>query len=303
MTNEIVKKSDSMAPFQITTFDEAMRLAKAIANSDLAPKDFRGKPDNVLVAIQMGNELGLKPMQAIQNIAVVNGRPTVWGDAALALVRGNPECEYVKEWMDGTIKGGDAIAYCEVKRGKEIIKREFSVKQATQASLIDKGGVWKQYPERMLQMRARGFALRDSFPDVLKGVYIEGEMDVAIIENEVIEQPKEAPKLGVQAVKNAIIQTVNTMKENVVKEAEAANINQETGEVIEYQDSEMPTFAEFADVLKCNIRFADILKYLQEAKTVEELIMAKDIARSIPLNDQQKKIINEKYLEKQKEVK
>ena len=78
-------------------FDEAMKLATIIAGSDLAPKDFRGKPDNVLVAIQMGSELGLAPMQAVQNIAVINGRPSVWGDALLAIVQGSGLLDWIEE--------------------------------------------------------------------------------------------------------------------------------------------------------------------------------------------------------------
>src|SRR3990167_9324795 len=58
----------------LTTFDEMWRFAKAVAASGFAPKDMQ-KPESLLVAIEMGLEVGLTPMQAIQNIAVINGRP------------------------------------------------------------------------------------------------------------------------------------------------------------------------------------------------------------------------------------
>ena len=74
----------SLAPRDL---NEAMRLADMLAGSELVPKDFRGKPANVLVAVQWGVELGLQPMQALQNIAVINGRPSLWGDAVWALVK------------------------------------------------------------------------------------------------------------------------------------------------------------------------------------------------------------------------
>jgi hypothetical protein len=257
MTNEIAKTS----PFEITTFAEAERYAKMIAESDFAPKDYKGKPGNVMIAMQMGFELGLKPSQAIQNIAVVNGRPMVWGDAALALVRGNPECEYIREWTDGTIKGGDANAICESKRGDEIVRREFSIKQAMQAGLIGKQGPWTQYPERMLQMRARGYCLRDAFPDVLKGVYVEGELDG--IEPEAVEQKEQS--LGTHAVKQAISSAVTAMKDHAESEAKILDINPETGEVIE---DNSPTFD-------------DIKKQMEDANTVEQLILASDLARTL----------------------
>lgn len=105
MSNELTKFT-----FEITSMQQAMDYAKLIADSDLAPKDYKGKPGNVLIAIQMGMEIGLKPLQAIQNIAVINGRPSVWGDAMIALVQNHPICEYIHEEFKND------TAYCIVKR-------------------------------------------------------------------------------------------------------------------------------------------------------------------------------------------
>lgn len=150
--------------------DDAMRFGRMLASSEFAPKDFRGKPESCVLAIQHGSEIGLGPMQSIQSIAVINGRPSIWGDAALALVMASPVCEYVCERIDGD--GEQAMAVCEVKRRgypARTISR-FSVADAKKAGLWGKSGPWTQYPRRMLQLRARGFALRDQFPDVLKGL-------------------------------------------------------------------------------------------------------------------------------------
>src|ERR1051325_3957629 len=77
------------------TVKEGMDLAQWIAKSDLAPKDFKDKPQNVLIAMQMGLEVGLSPMQAIQNIAGINGRPSVWGDSVLALYQNHKDLESI----------------------------------------------------------------------------------------------------------------------------------------------------------------------------------------------------------------
>jgi hypothetical protein len=160
--------------FSPQTFDQALTFCDYLAESDLVPKDFKGKPANCLIAIQWGAELGLKPLQAVQNIAVINGRAALWGDAVIALVRSSPLCEYITETDDGK------TATCRVKRrgeGEEI--RTFSVDDAKAAGLAGKQGPWTQYPKRMRQMRARAFALRDVFPDVLKGMPIAEEvMDI-----------------------------------------------------------------------------------------------------------------------------
>lgn len=153
------------------TFEQAMSFSKMLADSDLVPKDFKGKPGNCMIAMQWGSELGLKPLQALSNIAVVNGRAALWGDAVIALVRGSAVCEYVKETDDGN------TATCRVKRkGEAEHVVTFSMEDAMKAGLAGKQGPWTQYPKRMRQMRARAFALRDVFPDVLRGMPIAEEV-------------------------------------------------------------------------------------------------------------------------------
>lgn len=114
--------------------------------------------------------MGLAPMQALQNIAVINGKPSVYGDAMMALVQASPVCEDIEEYIEneGT---PNPVAVCMAKRkGRKPVVAKFSVEDAKRAGLWGKGGPWTAYPKRMLQMRARGFALRDAFPDVLKGM-------------------------------------------------------------------------------------------------------------------------------------
>lgn len=148
---------------------DMMRLAETLAQSTMIPRDYQRNPANCLVAIQWGSEIGLGPLQAMQNVAVINGRPSVWGDAAAALVKGHPAYEWMREGVSGD---GDArVGWCEIKRrGHDPERREFSVAQAKKAGLWGKAGPWQSYPDRMLQLRARGFALRDVFPDALRGV-------------------------------------------------------------------------------------------------------------------------------------
>ncbi|HFD16302.1 MAG TPA: hypothetical protein ENJ38_08370 [Rhodospirillales bacterium] len=152
-------------------FDQALKAAEVLAKSSIVPKDFQNNPGNVLVAIQWGMELGLPPLQAMQNIAVINGRPALWGDAVLALVRASGLLEAIEEEVT------DAGARCTVKRrGEAPVTREFTAEDAKRAGLLGKAGPWQQYPKRMLQMRARAFALRDVFPDVLKGMAVAEEI-------------------------------------------------------------------------------------------------------------------------------
>lgn len=156
--------------FAPVTLDEAMRFSDMLAKSSMVPKAYQGKPEDVLVAVQWGKELGLAPLQALQNIACINGKPSVYGDAAMALVQNSPVCEGIEERIDGE-GTPNPVAVCVARRkGRQPVTATFSVEDAKRAGLWGKQGPWQAYPKRMLQMRARGFALRDAFPDVLKGL-------------------------------------------------------------------------------------------------------------------------------------
>lgn len=156
--------------FAPATMDEAMKFSEMLARSSMVPRQYQGKPEDVLVACQWGREIGLAPMQALQNIAVINGKPSVYGDAAMALVQASSVCDGVEETIEGEGTSNPVAVCIANRKGRKPVVAKFSVEDAKRAGLWGKQGPWTAYPKRMLQMRARGFALRDAFPDVLKGL-------------------------------------------------------------------------------------------------------------------------------------
>jgi hypothetical protein len=147
------------------TLAEAREFAKVVANSDLAPKDYRGKPDNIIVAIQYGKELSVPPMQALQGIAVINGRPSTYGDLQVALVTNHPEFEdLIRE-----VYTGEECRITLKRRGRTPITESFTMKEAHDAGFT-KNPLYKTSPKRMLFFRAFGYAARTLFPDALKGM-------------------------------------------------------------------------------------------------------------------------------------
>lgn len=166
------KKTFNLMP---TSYQEATHYAKIIASSGMVPKAYQGKPQDVFVAMQWGVSIGLHPLQALQNLSVINGKPALWGDAALAMVQRHKDYEYIKETISQTSEG--ITATCIIKRsGHEEHTSSFSVEDAKRAGLWGKSGPWTQYPKRMLQMRARAFALRNIFSDALMGVGVTEEV-------------------------------------------------------------------------------------------------------------------------------
>lgn len=173
---------------QPKTFEEAKVIATYLSESDLVPKEFQKKPANILLAWEMGADVGLSPMQALQSIAVINGKPSLYGEVGLGIVLASGLLEGLPlEEDDGE------VATCTVKRkGCQPVTRTFSMAEARNATMWERDregnlrkvaladrATWLSWPRRMRQMRARWWALKDAFADVLKGLAIvEVERDL-----------------------------------------------------------------------------------------------------------------------------
>jgi hypothetical protein len=192
--------SKGFAPQSIT---EAIQFSEMLAKSAMVPRQYQGKPEDVMVAVQWGYEIGLAPLQALQNISVINGKPSVYGDAAMALVQASPVCEGIEEFFEGE-GTPNPVAVCVARRkGRNPVTAKFSVEDAKRAGLWNKQGPWQAYPKRMLAMRARGFAIRDAFADVLKGLITAEEAQDYPQENvgaPQIQAPKSVQKNPLDAI-------------------------------------------------------------------------------------------------------
>ncbi len=163
------------------TLEDQWRIASAYARSGMLPKAFK-TPDQVLVGLQFCAELGLRPLLAMRQIAVINGTPSLFGDLPLACVRNSGLLEEITEYLVDekgeridfrkTPKAVWVAAVCEIKR-KGQAKKEFtySIDDAKAAKLWGTN-VWSVHPKRMAQMRARNWLLKDEFGDVLGGAPI-----------------------------------------------------------------------------------------------------------------------------------
>ena len=236
--------------FAPATLGEAMEFSKMLADSTMVPRAYQGKPQDILVCVQWGQEIGLAPLQALQNIAVINGKPSVYGDAAMALVQASAVCEDVQEYFEGE-GTPNPIAVCVAQRkGRKPVTAKFSVEDAKRAGLWGKQGPWQAYPKRMMQMRARGFALRDAFPDVLKGLITAEEAQDYPDEAkprqakditprnplDAIAPPVSQPISDPVAISQAMEDTVDVPEPLTVEQVVAEVVQPET-EVVEIQEA------------------------------------------------------------------
>lgn len=171
--HQLASYRDHLRPGSLT---ELMEWAEFVQRSQLVPKNFFGKPADIVTAVQFGAEVGLSPMQALQGVALINGKAGLYGDAFLGVAISGPAYVRHKEWFEGEGETLTAHAAFWRKGNPDPFVAAFSVADAKRARLWSKSGPWTEYPRRMLQMRARGFAARDAFPDSLRGIQLAEEL-------------------------------------------------------------------------------------------------------------------------------
>jgi hypothetical protein len=165
MTGEIVPAfavRDSFAVIRDVVF-----LAETIANTEMVPSGLRGKPDAVCAVILYGHELGLGPMQSLNTINIISGRPSLSPEGMRALV--------MSAGHQIRVQGDDESATAQCHRrewaAEEWTSHTFTMADAQRADLVGKpGSSWKKYPRAMLMARATSEACRADFSDVIRGL-------------------------------------------------------------------------------------------------------------------------------------
>ena len=180
----------TVQPFIPRTAEEIKWTVGMIIGAGLAPDSYNNDAKKVAVGIMKGMEVGLAPLSALANIAIINGRPSIWGDGAVALVQAKGLVKKLQAAEIGvtpdegttTEKFPDDYGY-EVtiwRKGQdEPYVGRFTVGDAKRAKLWmnPKRAPWMLYPRRMLMNRARLLAIRDGFADALAGLSIREEVE------------------------------------------------------------------------------------------------------------------------------
>ena len=201
---------DGLMPILV---QDKLRLAEIMCKSGLMPASLN-TPQKVFIALQMGHELGLSPMIAVNNITAINGKAALSADIMVAVVRKHPQFSGMEIKDDGNCctvtirrKVGDRV---------EVFSASFSDQDAKQAGLNDKEN-YKRYPKRMRKHRATGYCVRDAFPDPLAGFYPPEEIADVAQEDAIIvgatleplptvqEEPKEDPVVALRAEIQAMV--------------------------------------------------------------------------------------------------
>jgi hypothetical protein len=147
-----------------TALSERMEFARALSTASLLPRAYQQNPGNVLLAMELGDALGIRPIQAINAVHVIEGRPSASADLIASLVR--------KAGHKLRISGDDTTATAQIIRADDpefVYETTWTLDRAKAAGLTGKG-VWKSYPAAMLKARAITEVARMGASDALYGV-------------------------------------------------------------------------------------------------------------------------------------
>lgn len=162
-------------------FNNLFKIGNVLSKTQLVPDNYRNKPEDCTIAIDIANRSGMSPLSVMQNLYVVKGKPQWSGQACIAMIRASKEFEHVKPVMvgeRGTDDWGCYFKAVDKSDGEVVTGALVTIKMAKDDGWYDKpGSKWKSMPEQMLQYRAAAFFARVHMPNTLMGFQVEGEVE------------------------------------------------------------------------------------------------------------------------------
>lgn len=165
----------------LENFKEIYDIGKMFASSTLVPKAYQGQSMDCTIAVDMANRMGVSPMMVMQNLYVVQGKPSWSGQACKTLIDASghfKDTKHVYVGQRGTDEWGCYLQAIRVSDGEIVKGPEVTIKMAKDEGWYGKtGSKWKTMPELMLAYRASAFFARIHIPNALMGVAVEGEVE------------------------------------------------------------------------------------------------------------------------------
>lgn len=179
-SNIVVQTKATMAPRELFNFEGALNTAKMLAQSDLIPDSFRGKPANILIAMNLASRLAADIFHVMQSIYVVHGRPAFSGQFYIACINTSGRYapiayEETKDEQGQTL--GCRVVTTDLRTKARLEGPWATMEMARREGWVKSNPKWTSMPELMLRYRAAAFFTRTYCPDVTMGVPIEGETE------------------------------------------------------------------------------------------------------------------------------
>lgn len=144
-------------------WQQMLSQAKTLVMSGLLPNSIK-TPEQAVVIMLKGREMGMPPMQAFNHINVIQGKPTLSSEAMLAQIQKvHPRAKVEYEKLDS-----DGCTIVATRPGHKPVRISFTMEDAKKAGLAGKDN-WHKFPRAMLRSRCISEMARSVFPDALMG--------------------------------------------------------------------------------------------------------------------------------------
>ncbi|MBC3889473.1 hypothetical protein GH810_14250 [Acetobacterium paludosum] len=199
-------------------FSAAMKMAMYLSKSTIIPKEFQGNEGNILIALEMSNRLGVGLMMVMQNLYVVNGRPSWSSQYIIAMINSSKKYKTELQYhMEGTGDDLSCYAYAEDYSGHEVKGPTITIEMSKKEGWYGKNGSkWPNMPEIMIKYRAASSFGRINCPDMIMGIYSTEEVVDGMVDYQILN-PEESVKQEIES--NANSQTLDFDNTDNKKEA------------------------------------------------------------------------------------
>lgn len=168
--------SNELTLFEGESLGRLYKACETLSKSKMIPVALQGKQDDIFAILVMGSELGIKPMQALNNINVIQGKPTVSPQLMIAMIRGKlPDAviDVKSDHQKKEVKCKTARSKSDLEAGL-FFESTWTLEKAERMGLTMKDN-YKKQAETMLRWRAVAESCRITFPDLIMGLYIPEE--------------------------------------------------------------------------------------------------------------------------------
>ena len=190
----------------IQAFEDAQRIAKALASSTLIPPQFQGQQGfaNCLVALEIANRMRMSPFQVMQNLHIIHGRPSWSSQFIIGLINGCGRFSPLR--YDVTGQGDSLACTCvatELASGNDLRGPTVTMAMAKKEGWATKSGSkWLTLSDLMIRYRAAAFWGRLYIPELLVGIQTQEE----VVDIEPVTVKPELPKTSLEDLNATIAQ-------------------------------------------------------------------------------------------------
>ena len=161
------------------TFNLAYQMAKGLSQSTLVPQQFQNNAANCLIALEQSNRLNISPMAVMQNLYIVQGKPSFSSSFIIGLINASGKYDMELQFDEEEKDGKPYACTCWTEKdGRKVTGIKITMDMAEKEGWSKKNGSkWVTIPQVMLRYRAASFFARMNCPELSIGLYSKEELD------------------------------------------------------------------------------------------------------------------------------